>query len=143
MYLAARKVWIAPDSNNTLPLTSCLDSAALLMLNELQFGLFGQILTSRTGGQPYSDIQLYMQAERVHCVLRHLRSHSKQLADMIRQKWLYSVALTSCLTYVRTPLRPCLLQNMDYLAPALHIGTKRSVPDSRQCWIHLCPLHWS
>jgi len=33
--------------------TSCL--AALLMLNEQQFNLFGQIQTSQTGGQPYSD----------------------------------------------------------------------------------------
>ena len=42
----------------TLQLTSglfCLDSAALLMLNKRQLYLFGQIQTSQTGGQPYSD----------------------------------------------------------------------------------------
>ena len=42
----------------TLRLTSCLfclDSAALRMLNEQQFYLFGQIQTIQTGGQPYSD----------------------------------------------------------------------------------------
>ena len=33
----------------------CLDSAALLMLNELQFYLFGQIQNSQTEGQPYSN----------------------------------------------------------------------------------------
>ena len=31
----------------------CLGSAALLMLNEQQFYLFGQIQTSQTGGQQY------------------------------------------------------------------------------------------
>ena len=30
----------------------CVDSAALLMLNEQQFHLFGQIQSSQTGGQP-------------------------------------------------------------------------------------------
>ena len=42
----------------TVRLTSCsfwLDSAALLMLNEQQFYLFGQIQISQTGGQLYSD----------------------------------------------------------------------------------------
>ena len=33
----------------------CVDSAALLLLNEQQFYWFGQIQTSRTGGKPYSD----------------------------------------------------------------------------------------
>ena len=33
----------------------CLDSAGLLMMNEQRFYLFGQIKTSQTGGQPYSD----------------------------------------------------------------------------------------
>ena len=33
----------------------CLDSAALLMLNEEPLYLFGQIQTSQTGGQLYSD----------------------------------------------------------------------------------------
>ena len=33
----------------------CLDSAALLMMNEQQFYLFDQIQTSQTGGQLYSD----------------------------------------------------------------------------------------
>ena len=33
----------------------CLDSAALCMLNECQCNLPGQIQTSQTGGQPYSD----------------------------------------------------------------------------------------
>ena len=42
----------------TVQLTSCLfclDSAALLMLNEQQFFLLGQTQTSSTGGQRYSD----------------------------------------------------------------------------------------
>ena len=42
----------------TVRLTSylfCLDSAALLLLNEKQFYLLGQTQTSQTGGQPYSD----------------------------------------------------------------------------------------
>ena len=33
----------------------CLNSAALLKLNEEQLYLFGQIQTSQRGGQPYSD----------------------------------------------------------------------------------------
>ena len=33
----------------------CVELAALLKLNELQFYLFGQIQTSQNGGQPYSD----------------------------------------------------------------------------------------
>ena len=33
----------------------CLDSAALLLLNEQQFYFFGQIQNSQTGGHPYSD----------------------------------------------------------------------------------------
>ena len=37
----------------------CLDLAALLMLNEQQFFLFGQIQTSPTGGQSYSDTSPY------------------------------------------------------------------------------------
>ena len=32
-----------------------LDSAALLMFNQQQIYLLGQIQTSQTGGQPYSD----------------------------------------------------------------------------------------
>ena len=39
----------------TVLLTSslfCLDSAALLLLNEPQIYLFGQIQTSQTGGRP-------------------------------------------------------------------------------------------
>ena len=42
----------------TVQLTSCLfcvDSAALLMLNEQQFYEFGQIQTSQTGDLQYSD----------------------------------------------------------------------------------------
>ena len=39
------------------PLFLCLDSAALLML--LQFYLLGQIQTSQTGRQPYSDAPPY------------------------------------------------------------------------------------
>ena len=37
----------------------CLDSAALLMLNEQQIYLFGQIQTSQTGYQLYSDTSPY------------------------------------------------------------------------------------
>ena len=37
----------------------CLDSAALLMMNEQQFYLFGQIQNSRMGGQSYSDTFTY------------------------------------------------------------------------------------
>ena len=33
----------------------CFDSAALPMLNEQEFHLFGQIQTSQTGGQLYGD----------------------------------------------------------------------------------------
>ena len=33
----------------------CLESAALLKLNEQQFDLFHKIQTSQTGGQLYSD----------------------------------------------------------------------------------------
>ena len=33
----------------------CLDLADLVILNEQQIYLFGQIQTSQTGGQPYSD----------------------------------------------------------------------------------------
>ena len=46
----------------TIWLTSCLfclELAGLLKLNEQQFNLFGQILTSHTGGQPYSDTSQY------------------------------------------------------------------------------------
>ena len=44
--------------STTVRLTSslfCLDSAALLMLNEKQFYLLGQIQPCQTGGQSYSD----------------------------------------------------------------------------------------
>ena len=37
----------------------CLDSAALLILNEQQFYLFGQFQTSPTRGQPYGDASQY------------------------------------------------------------------------------------
>ena len=37
----------------------CLDSAALLVLNEQQFKLFGQIQISQTGSQPHSDTSPY------------------------------------------------------------------------------------
>ena len=46
----------------TVWLTSCLfclDSAALLVLNEQQFKLFGQIQISQTGSQPHSDTSPY------------------------------------------------------------------------------------
>ena len=46
----------------TIWLTSCLfglDLAALLMLNEQQLYLFGQIQTSQTGGQLYKDTSPY------------------------------------------------------------------------------------
>ena len=57
------KVCHWPENTNlrgsiTVCLTSCLfclDSAALFMLNDQQFYLFGQIKTSQTGGLPYSD----------------------------------------------------------------------------------------
>ena len=42
----------------TVFLASCLfwlDSAAVLLLNEQQFFLFGQIQSNQTGCQPYSD----------------------------------------------------------------------------------------
>ena len=37
----------------------CLELAALLLWNKQQFYLFGQIETSQTGGQPYSDASPY------------------------------------------------------------------------------------
>ena len=46
----------------TVQLTSCLnglDSVALIMFNEQQIYLFGQIQTSQTGGQPYRDTSPY------------------------------------------------------------------------------------
>ena len=51
--------------------TSCLtglDSAALLMLNQQQIYLFGQIKSSQTGGQQYSDTSPYEVCEFVPCV---------------------------------------------------------------------------
>ena len=50
----------------TVQLTSCLiclDLAALLMLNEPQFYLFGQLQSSQTGGQPCSDASPYKVSE--------------------------------------------------------------------------------
>ena len=41
-------------------LTSCLtglDLAALLMFNQQQIFMFGEIQTSQTGGPPYSDMK--------------------------------------------------------------------------------------
>ena len=55
----------------TVWLTSCLsglDSAALLMLNQQQIYLFGQIKSSQTGGQQYSDTSPYEVCEFVPCV---------------------------------------------------------------------------
>ena len=43
----------------TARMTSCLDSAGLLMLKEKQIYLFGQIQTSQTRGQPYNDTSPY------------------------------------------------------------------------------------
>ena len=50
----------------TVQLTSCLtgeDSAALFMFNSQHIYLFGQIQTSQTGGQPYSDNSPYEVSE--------------------------------------------------------------------------------
>ena len=47
-----------------------MDSAALLMLNEQQFVLFGQIQTSQTGGHLYSDTSPYGECS----LLRRLKS---------------------------------------------------------------------
>ena len=50
--------WLSPENTNlriSVQLTSylyCLDSAALLLLNEQQFHLFSHIQTSQRGGQP-------------------------------------------------------------------------------------------
>ena len=41
-----------------------LYSAALLLLNYQQFYLFGQIQTSQTGSQPYSDTSSYGECSR-------------------------------------------------------------------------------
>ena len=62
------------DQRNTI--THCttdllfifLDSAALLVLNEQQFYLYGQIQTSQTGGQPYSDTSSYGQCSLLRTV---------------------------------------------------------------------------
>ena len=43
----------------------CLDSDALLMLNEQQSYLFVQIRTSQTGGQPFSDTFPYGESSLV------------------------------------------------------------------------------
>ena len=56
-------VYQCPENTNlrgsiTVRVTSCLfclDSAALLMFDEQQFYLFGQIQTSQTEGQLFSD----------------------------------------------------------------------------------------
>ena len=53
----------------TVQLTSCLiclDLAALLMLNEPQFYLFGQLQSSQTGGQPCSDASPYGECSLIH-----------------------------------------------------------------------------
>ena len=58
----------------TVPLSSCLfclDSAALLMLNEKQFYLFGQIQTSQTGDHVCSYTSPYGE-----CSLIYLKLHS-------------------------------------------------------------------
>ena len=52
----------------SVQLTSCLfylDSSAFLMFNEEQFYLFGQIQTSQTEGQLYSDTSLYSECCRL------------------------------------------------------------------------------
>ena len=41
----------------------CLDSAVLHMLNQQQIYLFGQIQTSQTRGQSYSDTSPYDEME--------------------------------------------------------------------------------
>ena len=41
------------------------DSAALLMLNEQQIYLFGQMQTSQTWGQPYNDTSPYIERSLV------------------------------------------------------------------------------
>ena len=48
--------------SNPVRLTS-LDSAALVMFNQHQIYLFGQIQCSQTGGQPYSDTSPYAVSE--------------------------------------------------------------------------------
>ena len=50
----------------TVQLTTCLtgqDSAALVMLNQIEIYNFGQIQTSQTGGQLYSDTSPYEVSE--------------------------------------------------------------------------------
>ena len=48
----------------------CLNSVALLLLNEQQFYLFGQIQTSQTGGQLYSNTYPYGECSLVREVNR-------------------------------------------------------------------------
>ena len=61
----------------------CLDSSALLMVNEQKFYLFGQIQTSQTGGQLYSDTypngecSLFKTAFYSSKINSHLRSCTK------------------------------------------------------------------
>ena len=53
-----RQRTLTKGGNITVRLTSCLfclDSAALVMLNEQHFYLFGQIQICQKGGQPFSD----------------------------------------------------------------------------------------
>ena len=45
---------VEPDNTNLRGSLFCVDSVALLMLNDQQFFLFGQIQTGQTIGQPYS-----------------------------------------------------------------------------------------
>ena len=54
----------------------CLDSAALLVLNEQQFYLFGQIQTSQTGSPPYIDTSLYKVS--IPSVVVHLGHHQSK-----------------------------------------------------------------
>ena len=74
----------------TVPLTSCLfcvDSVALLMLNEQQFSQFGQIQTSQTGGPPY-NVTLPMvsaQAFPIYSLIDLSLLHWKKYES--KQKW--------------------------------------------------------
>ena len=83
----------------TVRLTSCLtgeDSAALLVVNQIKIYKFGQISTSQTGGQPYSDTSPYEVSE---CSLAwpsiawlkkaRLYSHKYDLLTGVETEWVY------------------------------------------------------
>ena len=86
MSLKAENTHLLCKGNFTLRLTSCftgLDSAAWLMVNQIQIYKFGRIQPSQTGGQRYSDTSPY-EVDAEVALVEHLAVVRLSLLQRVR-----------------------------------------------------------